>query len=218
MSAHVAIGRRQPQWRSSSWGTAGCALPGARRGHRVAWRAPARPRPTTGLSIAPRGTCGGRTHELTNVVVREAVNSQARRWRLFIEEIGLVGHQPGRDPLMGDLEVDTESSQACVEALTCRSASVISKRAGSRATSKAISHGQPGSILMNSVSETVGRRWHPECPSSCRWRTRAVACGNPAGLAMLVEAAERLGPPELGPHDLGADTRLRTSKPFLTSS
>ena len=48
--------------------------------------------------------------ELTNVVVREAVDGQARRRCLLIQQIGLlVSHQTRRDPLMGDLEVDTRA-------------------------------------------------------------------------------------------------------------
>ena len=48
-------------------------------------------------------------NELAHIVVREPVHGQARRWRLLIQELGfLLCHQPGRDLLMGNLEVDAE--------------------------------------------------------------------------------------------------------------
>ena len=53
-----------------------------------------------------------------DIVVRETVDGQARRRRLLIQELGfLLGHQPGGDLLMGDLEVDAQSPQAGIEAL-----------------------------------------------------------------------------------------------------
>ena len=56
--------------------------------------------------------------ELTNIVVGEAVDGQAcRRCLLPQERCLLLGHQPCRDLLMSDLEVDTQFSQAGVKAL-----------------------------------------------------------------------------------------------------
>ena len=56
--------------------------------------------------------------ELTNIVVREPVHGQAGCWCLLVHEFGfLLGHQPGRDLLVSDLEVDTKSPQAGVKAL-----------------------------------------------------------------------------------------------------
>src|SRR5215216_6769978 len=57
--------------------------------------------------------------ELTKIVVREAVDGQAGRWRLLLQQLRFfLSHQPSGDLLMSDLEIDTARAETGVKTLT----------------------------------------------------------------------------------------------------